>query len=214
MNNDPTPGAGKNAELTPDPGKTVDVSKLVSDTVNAALAPVLEGFSSLAKTVNGLAAERRRASEGGPDPKDGKAKEPKEAEIAALRDELVTIRQERNADRKRLALKDALDAYGDQIVGRKHLEKLIAADLDLNSANEVVALVDGKHVSLKDHVKAYAEDPQFRAPTGKQGTGRPEAAGGNPHQQPERTILATDQAAINANWRDIMAGKVRVVQQG
>lgn len=214
MNNDPTLGAGKNAETTPDPGKTVDVSKLVSDTVNAALAPVLESFSSLAKTVNGLAAERRRASEGEPAQKDGKAKEPKEPEVAALRDEVETLRKERIADRKRLALKDALDAYGDQIVGRKHLEKLIAPDLDLNSANEVVALVDGKHVSLKDYVKAYAEDDQFRAPTGKQGTGRPEAAGGTHKHQPERTILATDQAAINANWRDIMAGKVRVVQQG
>ena len=90
MNNDPTLGAGKNAETTPDPGKTVDVSKLVSDTVNAALAPVLESFSSLAKTVNGLAAERRRASEGEPAQKDGKAKEPKEPEVAALRDEVET----------------------------------------------------------------------------------------------------------------------------
>lgn len=211
MNNDPTPGTGENAKTTPDAGKNVDVSKVVSEALAAALAPVLENFSTLQRTVNGLAAEKRRATDGEPKDTADKKQAAKDPELAAYRDEVETLRKERIADKKRLAVKDVLDGYGDKIVGRVHLEQLLAQNLDVNSNGEVVALVDGKHVSLKDHAKKLAEDSIFRAPTGHSGTGKPEAGSGN-RIQPEKTILASDQAAINANWRDIAAGKVKVVQ--
>lgn len=208
-----TLGERKNA-ITPDPGKTVTVEQFseLSKSVESltklvgGLAPALEAVS---KTVNGIAAEKRRSESKTEDEEKGKKKP--DPEVLTLQEKVTKLTEENAKNRKRIALKEALDSYGDSIVGRNHIEKLIAGDLDFNSNDEVVAVVDGKHVPLKDHVKSYAEDPQFKAPTGKNGTGKPDATA-KTKVQPERTIPSTDQAAINANWREIREGKVKVVE--
>lgn len=203
-----TPDPGKTVN-TPDQGKKVetpDFTKLVNDAVGAALAPLIGNLEKLGTTVNSLAAERRRETETQKKVDSPKSKDP---EIIALQEEVQNERNARLQDRKRLALKDALDSYGDQIVGRKHLEKLIAPDLDVNSDGIVVAKVDGKHVPLADYVKTYAEDPQFKSSTGRDGTGR--STDTNPKSQKKIQISRNDMAAKQRHMEAIAKGDVEFI---
>ena len=212
MSDDNTLDQGKKVN-TPDQGKKVDspdVSKLVADAVAAAMAPFGGTLETLAKTVNGLAADKRRGEEPKGDKKaDANAKTP-DPELATLREELANERKAREADRKRLALKEALDAYGDQIIGRKHLEKLIAPDLEIDTTGRVVANVDGKHVALNDYVKTYADDPQFRSPTRKDGAGKPAGSDGS-NGQKKIQIKRNDLEAKAKHIQAIARGEVEFV---
>ncbi len=207
MPNDTTPDAGKNVNPTPDAGKNVetpDVSKLVAD----AVSPLLAQIEGLAKTVNGLAAEKRRASEE-PKKADSKAIDP---EVATLHETVKKLTDRSEAAEKRIALKDALDQIGSQIVptAREDIEQLVANSLDFDSTGKVVALVNGKHVPLADHVKAIAEKPHFKAATGKQGVGKPgsgETASGSKKIQLNRNDLAAKARYVN----EIARGEVEFV---
>lgn len=208
-----TPDPG-NKVATPDTGKNVtpeQVTDIVAKAVAAALAPFQQSFEKVTATVNGLAADKRRGTEK-TESKGSDKQEPSNEEVSTLRDEVQKLREERQRDKKKLALKDALDAHGDTIAGRNHLERLIGTELDFDSTGNVVAVVDGKHVPLKDRVKSYADDPQWQKPSGTNGTGRPE---GNKKTESGSTqirkIKASDQAEINRSWRDIKDGKAEVV---
>ncbi len=204
--------AGKNVNPTPDPGKTVNpeqVTKIVADAVAAALAPFQQSFETIAKTVNGIAAEKRRGTEK-TEPKTVEKTEPSNEEVTTLREELKAEREERRKDKKKLALKDALDAQGEALTGRHHLERLIATELDFDSTGSVVAVVDGKHVPLKDRVKQYLTDPIFQPASGRSGTGKPEdaAKGGTPGKI---QIKRNDYDAKARYIKEIAAGKVEIV---
>lgn len=222
MPNDNTPGAGKNAETTPDPGKQVTAAEIAEivrsaikaelpNAVKAEIAPITEQIGTLGKTVNSLAAGKRRKDEG-KDSKDDDGTKDSDAdptEVRTLREKVDTLTAERLADRKKLALKDALDAHSETLVGRKHLEKLIGLDLAVNSAGEVVAVVDGKHVALKDHVATYANDPQWQKPSGTDGAGKP-ASGAKSGPVPKKSVARDDHYGIGDNMEAIAKGEVSI----
>jgi hypothetical protein len=197
---------------TPDPGKNVtpeQVQKIVADAVSAALAPFTQSFDAITKTVNGLAADKRRGTEKTEPKGDSKASD---EEVTTLRDELKLEREERRKDKKKLALKDALDAVNDTIAGRGHLERLIGTELDFDSTGNVVAVVDGKHVPLKDRVKQYAADPLFQKPSGTDGTGKPDGSNGSGSGGSKKIQIKRNDLAAKAQYRaEILKGQVEFV---
>lgn len=213
MPNDTTLDAGKNVNTTPDPGKTVetpDVSKLVADAVAKAMTPLMEQFGGLSKTVNSLAAEKRRTSESAEPKTEGqKAADP---EIAALKDTVKKLTDDNASARKRIAVKEALDLVNGEIVptAREDIEQLIANNLDFSSDGSVVALVNGKHVPLTEHVKALAAKPHFKAATGKAGTGRP-GQGTSPGSSPKIQIKRSDLEAKARHIDAIAKGEVEFI---
>lgn len=204
MPNDTTPGAGENAN-TPDPSKKVetpDVSKLVAEAVAKAMTPLMEQFGGLSKTVNSLAAEKRRTSEEAA-PKETKGQNAADPEIAALKDTVKKLTDDNAQARKRIAVKEALDLVNGDIVptAREDIEQLIANNLDFSSDGSVVALVNGKHVPLTEHVKSLAAKPHFKAATGKAGAGKPgqgAAQGSSPKIQIKRSDLEAKARHIDA----------------
>lgn len=204
-----TPDAGKN--VTPE-----QVQKMISDSLAANNATLLQSITStfepVVRTVNGLAAEKRRADPK-PEPKGSDKQEPSNEEVSTLRDEVKTLREERQKDKKKLALKDALDAHGETIAGRNHLERLIGTELDFDSTGNVVAVVDGKHVPLKDRVKSYADDPQWQKPSGTNGTGKPDGNKQTHTADPKKIQVKRNDYEAKARYvKEIAAGQVEFVE--
>lgn len=208
-----TPDPGKTV-ATPDAGKNVtpeQVTDIVAKAVAAALAPFQQSFEKVTATVNGLAADKRRGAETKGDDK-GEKKGDDNAELVTMREKLQQMENRDKESRKKLALKDALDAAGDTITGRNFLERLIATELDFDSTGNVVAVVEGRHVPLADRVKAYAADPQWQKPSGTNGAGKPDGSKNSNSGSSKKIQIKRNDLEAKAQYRQqILKGEVEFV---